>query len=411
MNILIINHYAGSPDYGMEFRPFYLASEWIRLGHKVTIVSASYSHLRLKNPRILKGLFSEKIHDVTYIWIKTPKYNTLALARIINIVSFLSKLILFQKKILKITKPDVVIASSTYPLDIYPAFYFAKKSKAKLVFELHDLWPLSPMIIGGYSKFHPYIWLMQKAENFACRNTDCYVSLLGNAENYLLKHGLSAGKFIHIPNGFSLIENGNFHENIPLSHENSLRSLRSENKILIGYAGGHAPSNALNSLLEVAKILTSQENIVFVLVGDGSEKQELIKKASYLNLNNIIFLPPVKKNAIPQLLSFFDILYAGGIKSYLHSFGTSFNKITDYMLSSKPIIFAVDEPNSIVQKSGCGIQVPAEDISEICKAVLYLCERSNEERSIMGFKGEEYAMAELSYASLAKKFIAAIEVC
>ena len=50
MNILIINHYAGSPEMGMEFRPYYLAREWQKLGHKVLIVGGTYSHLRKKQP-------------------------------------------------------------------------------------------------------------------------------------------------------------------------------------------------------------------------------------------------------------------------------------------------------------------------------------------------------------------------
>ena len=50
MNILYINHYAGGPEYGMAFRPHYLAKEWKKMGHNVTIVGASYSHLRKKQP-------------------------------------------------------------------------------------------------------------------------------------------------------------------------------------------------------------------------------------------------------------------------------------------------------------------------------------------------------------------------
>ena len=49
MNILYIDHYAGSPDMGMEFRPYYLAREWIKMGHQVTIVAGDYSHLRSEN--------------------------------------------------------------------------------------------------------------------------------------------------------------------------------------------------------------------------------------------------------------------------------------------------------------------------------------------------------------------------
>ena len=51
MNILLINHYAGSLEYGMEYRPYYLAREWVKLGHNVTIVGANFSHLRIKQPQ------------------------------------------------------------------------------------------------------------------------------------------------------------------------------------------------------------------------------------------------------------------------------------------------------------------------------------------------------------------------
>jgi glycosyltransferase involved in cell wall biosynthesis len=112
---------------------------------------------------------------------------------------------------------------------------------------------------------------------------------------------------------------------------------------------------------------------------------------------------------MPIILRQFDILYAGGVKSILHSFGTSFNKITDYLLAGKPIIFAVDEPNSIVKKIGCGIQIPAENEIEIIKAITSFAELSNEELTSMGKKGREYALQELNYTTLARKYIEIIK--
>ena len=50
MNILLISHYAGAPQYGMEFRSYYMAREWVRQGHQVTVVGASFSHLRHHQP-------------------------------------------------------------------------------------------------------------------------------------------------------------------------------------------------------------------------------------------------------------------------------------------------------------------------------------------------------------------------
>ena len=59
MNILLINHYAGSPEMGMEFRPYYFAREWVRAGYHVDIVAADYSHLRIRNPKVQKDFQKE----------------------------------------------------------------------------------------------------------------------------------------------------------------------------------------------------------------------------------------------------------------------------------------------------------------------------------------------------------------
>lgn len=52
MNILYIDHYAGSVQHGMEFRPYYLAREWVKLGHRARVIGADFSHLRTVNPMV-----------------------------------------------------------------------------------------------------------------------------------------------------------------------------------------------------------------------------------------------------------------------------------------------------------------------------------------------------------------------
>lgn len=409
MNILIINHYAGNPRIGMEFRPYYLAKEWVKIGHVVSIVGANYSHLRNHQPEVVKDLDEEIIDGIHYLWLRTPKYSSSGIMRVMNILFFVVKLLLFRNRIIQRTYPNIVISSSTYPFDIYPAYLISKKTKSKLVFELHDLWPLSPMIIGGYSQYHPFIWLMQKAENFACRNCNCYISVLGNAKEYLIHHGLDKEKFFHIPNGFSNDEMLSREVDIPKEHKNLILNLIKESYLIIGYVGGHAPSNALKSFVLAAARFDSNHKVAFILVGNGSQKNELIQITKQQNLKNVYFLPPISKSSISLLISQFDILYAGGISSRLHIYGTSFNKITDYMLAQKPIIFAVDEPNSLVEKVGCGIQIPAADEVELVKTINTLLYLSEEQRKEMGRRGREYALKELNYNSLAMKFLKAIE--
>ena len=72
MNILLINHYAGSPRHGMEYRPYYLAREWVRAGHRVQIVAASQSHVRSRQPQVGAIPVDELIDGIAYRWWPTP---------------------------------------------------------------------------------------------------------------------------------------------------------------------------------------------------------------------------------------------------------------------------------------------------------------------------------------------------
>ena len=136
MNILLINHYAGSPELGMEFRPFYLAKEWIKQGHQVYILASTHSHIRAKNPDFNQRFTLQELEGINYIWLKTPKYDGNGISRVKNIASFLFYANQYASKISEMSKPDLVIASSTYPADNYLAHRMAKKNKAKHIYEV-----------------------------------------------------------------------------------------------------------------------------------------------------------------------------------------------------------------------------------------------------------------------------------
>ena len=128
MNILLINHYAGSPKHGMEYRPYFLAKEWITMGHKVRVIAASESHLRQHNPSFTDKTFSELIDGIEYIWLKTPTYKHNGIARVVNMLFFSMRLIFEKKRILNNFKPDIIIASSPQPFIIRGAKRLAQQT-------------------------------------------------------------------------------------------------------------------------------------------------------------------------------------------------------------------------------------------------------------------------------------------
>ncbi len=399
MNILLINHYAGSPELGMEFRPYYMAKEWVKAGHRVLIVGGSFSHLRKVQPKGMESF----VDGVQYRWVKVNAYKGNGLGRIRSMFSFVGKLYWNYKKYVKDFKPDVVIASSTYPLDIYPARRIAKHYGAKLVYEVHDLWPLSPMEIGGYSKWHPFIMVMQKAENDCYKYVDAVVSMLPLAEEHMRSHGLGSGKFYYVPNGIVLADWKN-PTGLPEKHSILLTELRKKGKFIVGFAGTHGIANSLYAVID-AVALVEKEDVVLVLVGSGQEKNNLIKYAQNKKIDNVYFLPPVNKLAIPNLLKEMDVLYIGLQKHSLFRFGISPNKMFDYMMAAKPVIQAIEAGNNLVREADCGIDVEPDNITEISKAVLRLKSMSPENRMAMGENGRRFVLSHHTYQVLGKQFL------
>ena len=114
MNILLINHYAGSLRHGMEYRPYYLAREWVRLGHRVRIVASSQSHIRANAPEMDGAArFDETIDGIDYTWYATPPYAGNGVRRVRNMASFIGALYADARRLVHSVDPDVVIASST----------------------------------------------------------------------------------------------------------------------------------------------------------------------------------------------------------------------------------------------------------------------------------------------------------
>jgi glycosyltransferase involved in cell wall biosynthesis len=403
MKIVLINHYAGSPKHGMEYRPYYLAREWVRLGHDVTIVASSHSHVRRENVELRRGIKIEMIDGIRYCWFRTPSYQGNGIGRALNMLAFLLQLFLHRRMLASFAEQGAVVASSTYPFDLMAGKSIARKAKASLTYEVHDLWPLSPIELGSMSPKHPFIRVVQWAEDFAYRNADLVVSILPLAEKYMLEHGLAEGKFRHVPNGIDLDEWTNTSA-LPICHQTTLDTLREQGRFILGYAGSHGIANSLETVLRTAELLR-QHPITFVLVGHGPEKERLQHLSQSLHLDNVLFLPSLPKSAIPTLLDQMDCLLITLRSTWIFRLGISPNKLMDYMMSGRPVIQAIDAGNDMVAESGCGISVSADSPVALADAVLKMAAASPNEREEMGRKGREYVQQNHDYRILAQQFL------
>lgn len=407
MNILLINHYAGSPEHGMEYRPYYMARAWNAAGHRTRVVASAFSHLRAKQPDPVSGLRREALDGVEYCWLPGAPYQGNGVGRIRNMLAFVSGLYRSAARITEGFRPDAVISSSTYPLDALPASRLARRFGARLVHEIHDLWPLSPMELGGMSRWHPFILTLQAAEDFAYRRADKVVSMLPKAEPHMRAHGLAPGKFVYVPNGIDVAEWERSDQPLSEAAREAILGFRRRFPFLVGYAGAHGVANALEFLVDAAALLGG-EPVGFVLVGQGPEKAALRERARGLGLENLLFLDPIPKRTIPAFLAAMDALFIGWRRSPLYRFGVSPNKLMDYMMAAKPVLHSIEAGNDLVAEAGAGLSVAPEDPQAIAGAARQLRALPDGARAELGARGRRFILEQHTYDVLSRRFLEAL---
>lgn len=411
MNILYIDHYAGSPVLGMEYRPYYLARQWVREGHRVRIVSASYAHTRLRQPRVRGMIDRQGFDGIEYIFLKTPNYSGNGWGRILNIFAFVVQLYLRLRHICRDFKPDIVIASSNHPFDMGPAKTIAKFYNAKLVYEVTELWPDSPMQIWGLSYQHVFTQLVKWGQGQACKSCDVAISTLPLAERYLMSYGLAPGKFHHIPNGVDPDEWNDTREDagIDTLAQAVIDRMKRQGKLLVGYAGTHGATNALEVMVETAGFVRDLP-VAFVCIGDGPYRAVLADYAEELNVaDSFVFCGALPKRQVPRFLKQMDVLFMGAKHLDVYQYGVSFNKIYDYMMAGRPIIMAIDAGNDMMAESKCGITVKSGDPKDVAAAIEKLLAMTAAERDAFGVEGRASVLLHNTYPVLARNFLEAVQ--
>jgi glycosyltransferase involved in cell wall biosynthesis len=392
----IINQYASTPETGTAVRHYNLAKELAKMGHKVYLIAASYNHLLLTPPYLKDDYRIDDISGFKFVWIRMPRYAySHSKIRVLNWFIFAWKILKLSKIISD--KANTIIYSSPSLVPFLGAYLLARKLNSKLVWDIRDLWPLTLIELGKISKLHPFILFLQWLENFACRKSDFIISNLPMVYNYLLKKGVKKSSFSWIPNGLS-IENYRKKNFLNLKTKKQLPL----KKFIIGYAGSLGISNAPKPLLDAVLLTRNDKNIHYVLVGNGGLRKTIEEFILNNKLTNITLLNAIPKNEIPSLLKYFDICYAGFNKSSLYKYGTALNKLPEYFMSGKPILFSINSPYKPVNKAKAGFTVPAEDTKAIVRAIYKLKKMSLIKRRQLGKNGQNYAIKNFDYVKIAK---------
>lgn len=398
MNIWFISKYASPPLYAKApSRLFYLAKETKKIGNDVRLITSDANHFT-SIPETGKLYNYEQQEGVDIIWIKTKKYKkTASFDRILSWFDFEWKL--FRMPLKKISKPDVVIISSLSIFTIIYGYYLKKKFKSFLVFEVRDIWPLTLIEEGGFSKWHPLSLIIGYVEKFGYINSDLIVGTMPNLKQHVLNRGISNKTVFCSPLGF---EPNNYVEE-DLSLNNPFEKLIPDDKVIIGYAGSMGISNGLDIFIKAIKSMNSYTNIHFLLVGSGDLKEKFQNSLS--ENTNVTFLPRIEQNQVKYFLNNCDILYLSTQNSKVWDFGQSMNKVVEYMLAAKPIIATYTGFPSMINEANCGIFLNTTKHQDLVNTFVKYALMSNGEREALGKNGRNWIFDNRKYNKLASDYL------
>lgn len=402
MNILIVSQYAVPPSEVGITRHFALARSLVDRGHQVTILASSFQHWTREEtlPRDGGEVGSEVRDGIRFVRVRTPAYQTNSLARITNMVTF-ARRVLRADVVAALPRPDLVLGSSPPLFATLAAQRLARRFGVPFVMEVRDLWPASLVHLGGYSRFHPVVLGLGILERFLYRRAAAIVSVLPDAESTIVRHGGPAGRVAWIPNGVDL-------QLLP-----PYQAARDhEGPWVVMYAGAHNLANALDTVLEAARILESDLNgprFRFQCLGEGPEKDRLRRQAAEMGLQSIAFEDAVPKSEVYRRLQQADMFVLALQPLALYDHGISINKLFDYLSLGRPIIFATGSSNNPVAEADAGVSIPAGDAAGMAQALRQVAALPVAERRRLGENGRSFIAANHDTRRLAERLEAVLE--
>lgn len=386
MKLLILTQYY-PPEIGApQSRLSELAQELINNGINVNVLTAMPNYPIGKIFPGYGGLFRKECLggiDIyrSYIF---PTQSAGLIKRLLNYFSFVFSSFWIG---LFISKPDILLTESP-PLFLgITGYLLSKLKRAKWIFNVADLWPASVVELGMIKKDSLLFKVGCYMESFFYQK-----STIVTGQSKTILQNISARypqiKTFHLSNG--------------VDPEKYIYSEKHHSgKIRVMYAGLHGLAQGLDQIIFAAIKLQNQTNIEFILIGDGPEKQNLVRQVMNSGIINVTFLDPIPKSQVPDILASADILIVP-LKRQLT--GAVPSKLYEGMAAGKPVILiAGSEAAEIVQNADCGIVVQPNDIRALVSAIQVLAV-DKEERIRKGQNGRKTVLEKYDRRRISKDF-------
>lgn len=400
MKIGILTQYY-PPEIGApQARLSKLAKHFVKRGHRCFVLTAMPNYPRGYIYPGYRGLFRREEFDGVIILRSFiyPTKRVNLIPRLTNYFSFTISSLFVGSMFLP--QLDYLITESP-PLFIGISGYILSRLKcARWIFNVSDLWPESAVRLGVVKGG----WSLQVAlalESF-CYNNAWLVT--GQSREIVkdIQSRFPHVRVYHLPNG---VDTNLF---TPDRRSSDIRHSMGDGKKCIAiYAGLHGVAQGLEQILEAAVQLKDLSDLLVVFVGDGPEKESLIRQSQMLGLTNVRFLEPYPHEVMPSLLASADIALVP-LKKRLP--GAVPSKLYEAMASGLPVVLIADgEPADIIRETQSGVVVSPGDIGTLVSVLRDLVEHPDK-RKLLGFAGRQAAITRFDHQSIINNFIDFLEM-
>lgn len=276
---------------------------------------------------------------------------------------------------------DVVYASSPHLLSPVAGWVLAKLLRAKLVVEIRDLWPESFVAMNVIRADGRFYKILRALERWVYRRADWIIGVSSQWASYFA-HNAPTKQFTAVPNGTDIAA---FDSAMPATSDDLVQRCRETRGLNFVFAGSHGPKDGLDLLLDA---VPEYPDDLFVLIGDGTDKEKISARVHGEGIENVLLLDPVTKADLPGYLKLMDVGLHLVSDWEVFRLGMSPNKLHDYLGVGLPVISnAVGEPHQILEESKAGVGVSPRDISRGISAMKRL---GVEDRKTMGKNGRDW---------------------
>ncbi|MBN8955486.1 MAG: glycosyltransferase family 4 protein [Rhizobiales bacterium] len=398
LHILVLSQHF-PPEVSAGASRFYeLARSWVRHGHKVTVVTCVPNHpAGVVYPGYQHKWWQRETMDgidVLRLWTYLAPNKGLVRRSLSYISYFVSAVVaapfLPSADVLVSTSPQFLCGIAGYPV--------SRLRRLPWVLDIRDLWPDSIIAVGAM-KPGPATKFLEVLERFAYRKAAHVVGVSEAFVPHFLDCGVSSNKITTITNGVDLAR---FSPGADATQFRETHGLG--DKFVAAYVGTHGMAHQLETVLEAADRLRQRNDIAFVLVGDGAEREKLLAMRDSMKLDNVVMLPLVPRDQIPAIWAATDAAIVTLRPTPLFELVIP-SKIFEAMAAQRPIILGVrGEAARIVADAECGLTFTPGDAAGLAESVLALA-NDPARRKRLGENGYQLAVSKYDRQKLATEYV------